>query len=105
MAEPARGGAAPGAERRSLRSAGDGAEPAEGRSRAPTDRDAPSAPLLRSGGWCGGVSPPTSHRERKRTARPAQGRPPHLRKMLTFGGGASPCKQVAKQLAQKVRFA
>ena len=58
MAEPARGGAAPGAERRSLRSAGDGAEPAEGRSRAPTDRDAASAPLLRSGGWCGGVSPP-----------------------------------------------
>lgn len=91
MAEPARGGAAPGAERRSLRSAGDGAEPAEGRSRAPTDRDAPGAPLLRSGGWCGGVSPPTSRRERKRAARPAQGRPPHLRKTQGFVGACPPC--------------
>lgn len=57
MAEPARGEAAPGAERRSLRSAGDGAEPAEGRSRAPTDRDAASAPLLQSGGGAGGLPP------------------------------------------------
>ena len=58
MAEPARGGAAQGAERRSLRSAGDGAEPAEGRSRAPTNRDAPGAPLLRSGGGGAGGYPP-----------------------------------------------
>lgn len=48
-------------------------------------------PCSGRGGGAGGYPPPTSRRERKRAARPAQGRPPHLRKTQGFVGACPPC--------------